>query len=133
MAGSMSEWHWGEAHSGWRFGLRAQVHAAAPVVDLVAIARNEAGQEQGLSGSFFLQIASNGVQEEFRGGPRSGAPVPFAPGEEMEFASWRITTSDLDPGRHACVLVYEMDPESTIHSGSVEFDAPERHGPFPSC
>lgn len=112
-------WRWGPTEHGLRVGLRAESREGDHGTDVVAAVVNESDDAHYLGGDFDLLIRSLDGQPNIVGGPRSGEAIPITPGEELEFASWRLSEDTLEPGTYVCVLIYRPEKGPPVQSGEV--------------
>ena len=113
-------WHWGWSISGLRLGLRVGRRLAGRGMDVVAALLNESPTLRQVQGNFRLQIASSGGPPEVIMGPRSTDSVALIPGEEVEFAIWRLSDETFEPGRYVVSVTYEAAGLQPIDSGTLD-------------
>ena len=125
-------YHWGKPLSGLRVGLRAENPGSRDGIEVVGVARNDSTSVRYLGPEFNLYIKSDRGHFDSVGGPRSAEPIPLTPGEEIEFANWRLSPRTVTPGRYTCVLVYEPEHGSQLASGEIEVSVEGSHGMGPN-
>ena len=113
-------WQWGREDSGLTVGLRLNRRSTGGGIDIVGAALNKSHKPHYLSGEYSLQVKSVDGQPNIIGGPRSGEPIPITPGQEVEFASWRLREDALEPGHYSFVLIYRSESGHQIESGKVD-------------
>lgn len=114
-----TEWHWGRSISGLRLGLRA-ARKWAGGMDVVAAVLNESPTLRQLGGNFRLQISSSNGPPEVIVGPRSTESIPLTPGEEVAFATWRLSEDTFNPGHYLVAVIYEPVGLQPIQSGTLD-------------
>jgi hypothetical protein len=110
---------WGPSEHGLRLGLRAEPRESDRGTDVVAVVINESEEPHYLGGDFDLLVRSRDGRRSVVGGPRSGERIPITPGDEFEFASWRLSEETIEPGSYVCVLIYHPEKGSPVQSGEV--------------
>ena len=115
-----SAWHWGRSISGLRLGLRAGRRLAGHGMDVVAALLNESPSPRQVAGNFRLQISSSSGPPEVVMGPRSIDSIALTPGEQVEFAIWRLSDDTFTPGHYVVAVTYEAAGLQPIHSETVD-------------
>lgn len=113
-------WQWGGSISGLRLGLRAGRRLAGRGMDVVAALLNETPTLRRVGGNFRLQISSSSGPPEVIMGPRSRETIALTPGEEVEFAIWRLSNETFNPGHYLVAVTYEPAGLRPIHSGTLD-------------
>ena len=115
-----TEWHWGRSISGLRLGLRAGRRLPGRGMDVVAALLNESSTQRQIDGNFRLQLSSSIGPPEVIMGPRHPGSIGLTPGEEVEFAIWRLSDDTFNAGRYRVAVTYEPAGLQPIQSGTLD-------------
>ena len=59
-------------------------------------------------------------------GPRSRESIALTPGQQVEFAVWRLSDDTFDPGRYLVAVTYEPAGLQPIQSGALDVSIGDR-------
>jgi hypothetical protein len=88
-------------------------------MDVVAALLNESATLRQVAGNFRLQISSSSGPPEVIMGPRSTESIALTPGEEVQFAIWRLGSDTFNPGHYVVAVTYEPAGLQPIQSGTL--------------
>jgi hypothetical protein len=89
-------------------------------MDVVAALLTESPTPRQVGGNFRLQMSSSSGPPEVILGPRFPGSIALTPGEEVEFAIWRLSDDAFNPGHYLVAVTYEPEGLQPIQSGTLD-------------